>query len=132
MSNAAEGVESKKVTFLKSRNQKDNKTSKRPHHHQGSYRSASDDWTRYQGPIREYGKNPYSLQLLRAYSRPGSEATAKDTESSGNVLSCVDCRVLLEEQHVEGDDGEVALLPKSIEELLTELRRRRSRNNVVN
>jgi hypothetical protein len=40
----------------------------------------------------------------------------------------------LEELNVEGDDDEVALLPKSIEELVTELERRRtrSRNNVPN
>ena len=52
---------------------------------------------------------------------------AKERESMGKPLHVVDIRVLLEELHLEGDDGELALLPKSREELVVELHRRRNR-----
>jgi molybdopterin converting factor small subunit len=53
---------------------------------------------------------------------------AKERESNGNGLNKVDLRVLLEEIQTVGDDDEVALLPKSREELEAELERRRNRN----
>jgi hypothetical protein len=57
---------------------------------------------------------------------------AKEKESNRIDLNHVDYRVLVEELHMEGDDKEEALLPKSIEELVAELGRRRSRNNGTN
>jgi molybdopterin converting factor small subunit len=46
---------------------------------------------------------------------------AKERESNGNGFNKVDIRVLLEELQTVGDDDEVALLPKSREELEAEL-----------
>ena len=56
---------------------------------------------------------------------------AKERESKGKYLNNADIRVLLEELQKEGDAYEAALLPKSREELLAELERRRNRNNVT-
>jgi hypothetical protein len=42
---------------------------------------------------------------------------AKERASTGKHLGDVDICVLLDELHIEGDDGEVALLLKSREEL---------------
>jgi hypothetical protein len=47
-------------------------------------------------------------------------------------LNDVDIRVLLEELQVVGDDNEEALLPKSREELETELKRQQNRINMTN
>jgi hypothetical protein len=57
---------------------------------------------------------------------------AKERDSQGTGLSEVDIRVLLEELETLGDDNEVALLPKTREELLAELVRRRNRNSATN
>ena len=57
--------------------------------------------------------------------------SAKERESKQKYLSNVDIRVLLEELQKEGDANEAALLPKSREELVAELERRRNRNNVL-
>jgi hypothetical protein len=56
---------------------------------------------------------------------------AKERESKGKYLNNADIRVLLEELQKEGDAYEAALLPKSREELLAELERRRNRNNAT-
>jgi hypothetical protein len=53
---------------------------------------------------------------------------AKQKDSKAQHLEDVDIRVLLEELYVEGDDGEVALMLKSREELEVELHRRRNRS----
>jgi hypothetical protein len=56
---------------------------------------------------------------------------AKEREFKRKYLSNADIRVLLEEVEKEGDANEAALLPKSREELLAELERRRNRNNAT-
>ena len=47
------------------------------------------------------------------------------------IIYNADIPVLLEDLHKEGDAYEAALLPKSRDELLAELERRRNRNNAM-
>jgi hypothetical protein len=47
-------------------------------------------------------------------------------------LNKVDICVLLEELQTEGDDDEVALLPKSREELEAKVKQQQNHNNVMN
>jgi hypothetical protein len=57
---------------------------------------------------------------------------AKERESNGNSLNKVGIRVFLEELQTVGDDDEVALLPKSREELEADLERWQNHNNWTN
>jgi hypothetical protein len=57
----------------------------------------------------------------RRQTKDPSSKRERERESNGNALNNVDICVLLEELETVGDDNEVALLPKSREELVAEL-----------
>ena len=74
--------------------------------------------------------HPASIRTLAQLQRRELRA-AKERESKRKYLSNADIRVLLEDLQKEGDVNEAMLLPKSREELLAELERRRNRNNAT-
>jgi molybdopterin converting factor small subunit len=85
---------------------------------------------RISAQLKKVGDSPQkkTKKEVEAQLKSRELREAKERESNGNGLNKVDLRVLLEEIQTVGDDDEVALLPKSREELEAELERRRNRN----
>jgi hypothetical protein len=92
------------------------------------------DIMRISAELKQLGDSPQKKNRAEteAQLRRRELRAAKERDSKGNALNIVDIRVLLEELATLGDDNEVAVLPKSREELLAELERRRNRNDATN
>ncbi len=92
-----------------------------------------DDLIRGIAALKLIGDSPQkkNRQETEAQLQRRELRAAKERESKGKYLNNADIRVLLEELQKEGDAYEAALLPKSREELLAELERRRNRNNAT-
>jgi hypothetical protein len=83
--------------------------------------------------LKQLGDSPQkkNRQDTEAQLQRRELRSAKERELKRKYLSNVDIRVLLEELQQVGDANEAVLLPKSREELLAELERRRNRSNVT-